>query len=50
MSLHKKYENNLNVISDNFKKIRTNKNISLSSLSNKLMLMGVDISKQSYIE
>lgn len=47
MSLHKKYENNLNVISDNLKKIRTNKNISLSSLSNKLMLMGVDISKQS---
>lgn len=47
MSLHKKYENNLNVISDNFKKIRTNKNISLSSLSNKLMLMGVDISKLS---
>ncbi len=47
MSLHKKYENNLNVISDNFKKIRTNKNISLSSLSNKLLLMGVDISKQS---
>lgn len=47
MSLHKKYENNLNVIADNLKRIRTDKNISLSSLSNKLMLMGVDISKQS---
>lgn len=47
MSLHKKYENNLNVISDNLRKIRDEKNISLSTLSNKLMLMGVDISKQS---
>ena len=47
MSLHKKYENNLNVIANNLKRIRLNKNISLSSLSNKLMLMGVDISKQS---
>jgi len=43
MSLHKKYENNLNVIADNLKRIRTNKNISLSSLSNKLMLVGVDL-------
>lgn len=47
MSLHKKYENNLNVIANNLKRIRLNKNISLSSLSNKLMLMGIDISKQS---
>ena len=47
MSLHKKYENNLNVIADNLKELRKNKNISLSALSNKLMLMGVDISKQS---
>lgn len=47
MSLHKKYENNLNVIVDNLKELRKSKNISLSALSNKLMLMGVDISKQS---
>ena len=47
MSLHKKYENKLNVIADNLKELRKNKNISLSALSNKLMLMGVDISKQS---
>lgn len=47
MSLHKKYENNLNVISNNLKLIRTNKNMSLSTLSNKLMLLGIDISKQS---
>jgi len=47
MSLHKKYENNLNVISNNLKNIRKNKNISLYTLSDKLMLMGVDISKQS---
>ena len=44
---HKKYENNLNVISKNLKTIRKNKNISLNSLSDKLMLMGIDISKQS---
>ena len=42
MSLHKKYENNLNVIADNLKELRKSKNISLSALSNKLMLMGVD--------
>ena len=47
MSLHKKYENNLNVIADNLKELRKSKNFSLSALSNKLMLMGVDISKQS---
>lgn len=47
MSLHKKFENNLNVISKNMNEIRTNKNISLSKLSDKLMLMGIDISKQS---
>jgi len=47
MSLHKKFENNLNVISNNMKEIRTSKNISLSKLSDKLMLMGIDISKQS---
>lgn len=47
MSLHKKYENKLNVISFNLVKIRTEKNISLAYLSDKLMLMGVDISKQS---
>lgn len=47
MGLHKKFYNDLNVIANNMKKIRTTKKISLSSLSNKLMLMGVDISKQS---
>lgn len=47
MSLHKKYENNLNVISHNLKIIRMSKNISLSCLSDRLMLMGIDISKQS---
>ncbi len=47
MSLHKKFEDNLNVIYRNLKVIRTGKEISLSKLSDKLMLMGVDISKQS---
>lgn len=47
MGLHKKYDDDLNVIANNMKKIRNSKNISLSNLSNKLMLMGVDISKQS---
>lgn len=47
MGLHKKFEDNLNVISKNMKEIRTDKEISLSKLSDKLMLMGIDISKQS---
>ena len=47
MSFHKKYENNLNVISKSMKEIRTAKHISLSKLSDKLMLLGIDISKQS---
>lgn len=47
MGLHKKFNNDLNVISNNLKQIRNYKKISLSSLSNKLMLMGIDISKQS---
>lgn len=47
MSFHKKFEDNLNVISQNLKEIRKSKNISLSKLSDKLMLMGIDISKQS---
>ena len=47
MSLHKKYENNLNVISENLVRIRTEKNMSLATLSDKLMLIGIDISKQS---
>ena len=47
MGLHKKFENNLNVISNEMKKIRIEKKISLSLLSDKLMLMGIDISKQS---
>lgn len=47
MGLHKKFEDNLNVISKNMKKIRTDKEIFLSKLSDKLMLMRIDISKQS---
>lgn len=47
MSFHKKFEDNLNVVSQNIKEIRKSKNISLSKLSDKLMLMGIDISKQS---
>ena len=47
MSFHKKYEDSLNVISQNMKEIRMDKSISLSKLSDKLMLMGIDISKQS---
>lgn len=47
MSLHKKYENNLNVVAENLMRIHTEKNISLANLSDKLMLMGIDISKQS---
>lgn len=47
MGLHKKFDNNLNVISKNMKEIRTDKNISLSKLSDQLMLIGIDISKQS---
>ena len=47
MGLHKKFYDDLNVIANNMKKIRTNNKISLANLSNKLMLMGVDISKQS---
>lgn len=47
MSLHKKYENNLNIVAGNLMRIRTEKNISLANLSDKLMLMDIDISKQS---
>lgn len=47
MGLHKKFENNLNVISSEMKRIRNEQQLSLSSLSDKLMLMGIDISKQS---
>lgn len=47
MSLHKKFDNNLNVISKNMKELRLSKNISLTRLSDKLMLMGIDISRQS---
>ena len=47
MSFHKKYENNLNVISKSIKEIRMKKKVSLSKLSDRLMLMGIDISKQS---
>lgn len=47
MGLHKKIDNNLNIIHKNMKEIRTDKDISLSKLSDRLMLMGIDISKQS---
>ena len=47
MGLHKKFDDNLNIIYKNMKKIRTDKNVSLLALSNKLMLIGIDISKQS---
>lgn len=47
MGLHKKYEDNLNVVAENIKIIRNNKNMSLATLSDKLMLIGIDISKQS---
>lgn len=42
-----KYNNKLNVISKNVKKYREAQNMSLSALSNKLQLMGIDIPKSS---
>lgn len=38
-----KYENNLNVIGTTLRKIRKEKNISFEKLSNKLLLLGVNI-------
>ena len=42
-----KYNNKLNVISKNIKKYRELHKMSLSQLSNKLQLMGIDIPKSS---
>lgn len=42
-----KYNNKLNVISQNVKKYRLSQNMSLSELSNKLQLIGIDIPKSS---
>lgn len=42
-----KYNDKLNVISKNVKKYREDQNMSLSMLSNKLQLMGIDIPKSS---
>jgi transcriptional regulator with XRE-family HTH domain len=38
-----KYKDNLNVIGPTLRKIRTEKNISLETLSSKLLLLGVNI-------
>lgn len=42
-----KYNNNLNVTSKKIKELRIKNNLSLSELSTKLSLMGIDISKPS---
>ena len=42
-----KYNNKLNTIGAKLKKYRLANNISLSQLSNELMLMGIDIPKSS---
>lgn len=42
-----KYEDKLNVISENVRKYRELNNWSLSDLSNQLMLIGIDIPKPS---
>lgn len=42
-----KYNGKLNVISDNVRKYREEQKLSLAQLSNKLLLMGVDIPKPS---
>lgn len=42
-----KYENRLNVIGENVRKYREQNNWSLTELSNKLMLLGIDIPKPS---
>ena len=43
----KKYNGQLNVVGDKINFYRENKNISLATLSNKLMLLGIDIPKNS---
>ena len=42
-----KYNNQLNVTSNKIKELRIKNNLSLSKLSTKLALMGIDISKPS---
>ncbi|MFR5682694.1 MAG: helix-turn-helix domain-containing protein [Clostridia bacterium] len=43
----KKYNGQLNVVGSKIKFYRNSKNISLVTLSNKLMLLGIDIPKNS---
>lgn len=38
-----KYNNNYNIIGENLKKIRTEKNVSQEQLSNKLSLLGITL-------
>lgn len=47
MSLIKKFNGNMNVISDNLKKYREQKGYSYEMLSAKLELIGISIHKQS---
>ena len=42
-----KYNNKLNVIGSKVRKYRENNKLSLTDLSNKLMLLGIDIPKSS---
>lgn len=42
-----RYNGKLNTISEQVRKYREGKNLSLSQLSNKLQLLGIDISKSS---
>lgn len=47
MSLIKKFENNMNVISEQVRKHRESKGLSYEQLSAKLELLGISIHKQS---
>ena len=47
MSLIKKFENNMNVVSEQVRKYREQKGLSYEELSAKLELMGISIHKQS---
>ena len=42
-----KYNNKLNILGNTIKEYRIKNNLSLSQLSNKLMLVGIDIPKSS---
>ena len=42
-----KYNNKLNILGNTIKEYRIKSNLSLSQLSNKLMLVGIDIPKSS---